>query len=138
MREAVWALNITVNDLGYSPFRLVHGRDAIVPIELTLDSYQVIMSKDEWTTDELLEFRMLQMKGLVEELKQARQSRDEIREKWKEFHDRHANRHKETITVGNLVLVYDSTLETTYSRKLDYRWMGPYKVRKIGKRGHII
>ncbi|CAG8605347.1 697_t:CDS:2 [Ambispora leptoticha] len=38
--------------------------------------------------------------------------------------------------LNDLVLVYDSTLDTT-SRKLDYRWMGPYQVRKIRKYGQV-
>ncbi|CAG8713215.1 3415_t:CDS:2, partial [Scutellospora calospora] len=46
LHKALWAINITVNDLGYSPFQLVYGRDAVTPIELTLESYQVIIAKD--------------------------------------------------------------------------------------------
>ncbi|CAG8646030.1 3855_t:CDS:1, partial [Ambispora leptoticha] len=136
LRAAIWALNVTVSELGYSPFRLIYGRDAIMPVELTLESYQVFMAKQGWNTDELLAFRTLQIKGLVTELKEAKANRDELHERWKKFHDRHANENKEKIEIGDLVLVYDSTLDNT-PRKLDYRWVGPYVVRRVGQNGHL-
>ncbi|RIB00406.1 hypothetical protein C2G38_1994333, partial [Gigaspora rosea] len=133
LREALWAINITVNELGYSPFWLVYGCDAVTSIELTIESYQIIVAKRKWTTDELIEFRMMQMKNF-------------------EFHDRYADKHKKPIEVRDHVslleddsvslvfldpqyeLVYDSTLDNS-PRKFDYRWNGPYVVKRIGNHG---
>ncbi|CAG8628461.1 14032_t:CDS:2, partial [Ambispora leptoticha] len=135
VRSAIWAVNTTVGDLGYSPFRLVYGRDAIMPIELVMESYHTYVMRSQWTTDELLEYRTLQIKGLASDLDKARTSRDELKWRWKEFHDRWA-KEREPIDIGDLVLIYDSTLDTC-SRKLDYRWVGPYRVTKIGTHGQF-
>ncbi|CAG8823626.1 19748_t:CDS:2, partial [Cetraspora pellucida] len=45
IRSAIWAINIMVNDLGYSPFHLVYGCDAITLVQLMLESYQVYLSE---------------------------------------------------------------------------------------------
>ncbi|CAG8733115.1 4309_t:CDS:2, partial [Ambispora leptoticha] len=101
VRSTIWAINITVSDLGYSPFRLVYRRDA----------------------------------GLVVDLKRAQIEKDELKYQWKELHDKKA-RVKETYQIEDLVLVYNSMLDMSL-RKLDYRWMGPYRVRSVGNYGQV-
>ncbi|CAG8478734.1 1148_t:CDS:2, partial [Scutellospora calospora] len=98
---------------------LVYSYDAKIPIELTLESYQVMMTKQKWTTDKLLEFQIKQIKGLIYELNKAQKKKDV---------------NKEPIGVGDLMLVYDSTLDNSL-RKFDYRWNRLYVVKEIGKHG---
>ncbi|CAG8620264.1 3693_t:CDS:10, partial [Ambispora leptoticha] len=83
-QNAIWAINTTVGDLGYSPFRLVYGRDAIMLIELVMESYHTYVLRSQWTTNELLEYRSLQIKGLVGDLKNVQTNRDELKWQWKE------------------------------------------------------
>ncbi|CAG8458481.1 2038_t:CDS:2, partial [Scutellospora calospora] len=52
------------------------------------------------------------------------------------FHDRHSVKNKESIGVGDFVLVYDSTLDNS-PKKFDYRWNGPYIVRKVGSHNQL-
>lgn len=85
LREAVWAINIMVREIGYSPFHLVYGRDAVTPVELMIDTYQMFVMKMSWTTEELLEYRALQIKNLSYELENVQVNWDEIRERWKLF-----------------------------------------------------
>ncbi|CAG8684769.1 9471_t:CDS:2, partial [Ambispora leptoticha] len=75
-------------------------------------------TRKERTTDELLEYRMKQIKEMGEDLRNAQLEKDEIRQKWKEIHDRKA-KVKETYLVGDLVLVYDSTHGQVYVNELD-------------------
>ncbi|RIB29669.1 hypothetical protein C2G38_2154772 [Gigaspora rosea] len=82
LHDVVWAINITVGELGYSPFRLVYGWDAVAPVELTIETYQTFVIKKSWMTKELLEFCALQMKNLVHELKEVQVNRDELKERW--------------------------------------------------------
>ncbi|CAG8537500.1 6110_t:CDS:2 [Scutellospora calospora] len=102
-------------ELGYSPFRLVYGRDAITPLELTIETYQTFVTKKFWTTEELLEFRTLQMKNLSYELKEVQVNRDELREQWKYFHDQHSNL-KEKIDIDELVLLDGTELRDPITR----------------------
>ncbi|GBG59210.1 hypothetical protein CBR_g32226 [Chara braunii] len=49
--------------------------------------------------------------------------------------DKMARVRKEPLKVGDVVLLYDSSLEKQWSRKLDKRWLGPYRVARSGEHG---
>ncbi|GBG72907.1 hypothetical protein CBR_g12627 [Chara braunii] len=49
--------------------------------------------------------------------------------------DQMARVRKEPLAVGDVVLLYDSSLEKQWSRKLDKRWMGPYRILRCGEFG---
>ena len=54
----------------------------------------------------------------------------------KYYFDRSHRLRTHALEVGDLVLMWDSILEGSHSRKLDDRWKGPYRITKVGKTGY--
>jgi len=49
----------------------------------------------------------------------------------------HKNRWErvQTIEIGDMVLLYNSSLDKQWSQKLKNKWLGPYTIREIGETG---
>ncbi|GBG65875.1 hypothetical protein CBR_g54167 [Chara braunii] len=62
---------------------------------------------------------------------QVARSRMDDKARW----DQSARVRKVPLTVGDVVLLYDSSLEKQWSRKLDKRWLGPYRIIRVGDFG---
>src|SRR5271170_7842804 len=59
---ALWADRISVRrSTGYSAFRLVYGRDCVMPVELSLPTWSLSDWERLRTREEMLEARMMQM-----------------------------------------------------------------------------
>ena len=125
LEPLAFAYRTSVNDsTGYSPFYLMHGRDAMLPLDAMLN----LKTQDSLEGD------------YVEELsKKIKKAFDVTRQQqyaaYVENYERIQNRQKQDYTKGDLVLVYkksekESRLEIagvkkSLPSKWKYRWVGP-------------
>ncbi|GBG72081.1 hypothetical protein CBR_g11015 [Chara braunii] len=82
------------------------------------------------TFEELLDLRARQIGAIEDRIEEAASRTADSRTKDKFRWDKMARVRKEPLKVGDVVLLYDSSLEKQWSRKLDKRWLGPYRVTR--------
>ena len=125
---------------GYTPFYMVYGREAVFPVETEFASWRTL----NWDTvkpgdhDELLMLRARQIEmrdlGMVE----AQHSKNRRREVAKEWFDQKHSIRKEPLNTGDFVLMYDIrdiNVAMDKSKKLYWRWLGPFVVREVQPQG---
>ncbi|GBG61832.1 hypothetical protein CBR_g23788 [Chara braunii] len=136
LRVAFFVDNITVRrSTGYAPATLWYGRHATFPIESFLRTWRRQNLETELTFEELLDLRARQIGTIEDHIEGAANRLAGNRAQDKYRWDQMARVRKEPLKVGDIVLLYDSSLEKQWSRKLDKRWLGPYKVAKVGEYG---
>jgi hypothetical protein len=128
---------------GKTPFWVVYGREAVLPIELKFRTWRILEWEKVKNQDraELLALRTRQLLGRDEDLEEVRLRKQRKRMEGKEAFDRTHQIRQEEIKEGDLVLRHDSIAEIDMSRnrKLSYKWLGPYRVRKaIPEKGTYI
>ncbi|GBG78454.1 hypothetical protein CBR_g26484 [Chara braunii] len=87
------------------------------------------------TFEELVDLRARQIDTIEDRIEEAASRTTDSRTKDKFQWDKMAMVRKEPLKVGEVVLLYDSSLEKQWSRKLDKRWLGPYRVTRCGEHG---
>jgi len=136
LQSALWADRITVRkSRGYSPFFLLYGHHAMLPVELDLSSWYGFQWRYPMTTVELIATRMKQLERRDIDLKAATETLNQARIKSKEYFDKRRNYRPQAIKVGDFVLLYESHLETRISRKFVNLWTGPYIVQEVREDG---
>jgi transposase InsO family protein len=130
--HALWADRITVKrSTGYSPYRLVFGKDSVIPVESDLTTWEKLNWTYPMTTAQLLENPIAQVARLDETRSHAHENLANSRELTKQYFDRTRNVRKSSLHVGDIVLLFDSTLTTAHHRKLDNYWLGPYRTYRV-------
>ena len=128
----IWADRITTRaSTGYSPFRLVFGQDCVLPVELTAYSWAYINWINVKTTAELLAARAKQLERKEIEVQNALENIRANRIANKRRFDKNRRIRKEKLEIGDMVLLHNTSFEKQWSKKLDNRWLGPYKIRQI-------
>ncbi|GBG84672.1 hypothetical protein CBR_g39047 [Chara braunii] len=136
LRAAIFVESITVKrTTGYTPVTLWFGRHATFPIESFLTTWQKQDMKAMLSTEELLDLRARQIQAAKERVVEAVTSTADSRRADKVRWDKQSRVRKKPLEVGDIVLLYDSSLEKQWSRKLDNRWMGPYRIIKKTEHG---
>ncbi|GBG80610.1 GT2-family glycosyltransferase [Chara braunii] len=135
LRAAFFVENVTVKTTKYVPATLWYGRHATFPIESFMKTWRRQDLEANLSFEELLDIRARQVGAAEERLREAagqvERSRMEDKMRW----DQMARVRKSSLAVGDVVLLYDSSLEKQWSRKLDKRWMGPYRILRCGEFG---
>ena len=130
----MWADRITVrHSTGYTPFELVYGRDALLPIDLQLESWNLIdWDHDVRDRESLLLARMKQLDSRNVKEAQAAINQKNSRLANKAWFDSHKRIRHERLKVGDLVLLFNSaTAKVRISKyKLTDKWRGPYRIWK--------
>ncbi|HVH96324.1 MAG TPA: DDE-type integrase/transposase/recombinase, partial [Bacillus sp. (in: firmicutes)] len=102
---------------GFTPFQLIYGRQAILPIELKVSTYR----KEEMDallgrTKEIIEnndsLKAQQRIKLLQEKRKQTQNSDRFR-------------------IGDKVLLHQTHLENNFSAKLEAKWIGPYFIHEV-------
>lgn len=129
---AMFADRVTISSVtGYSPYRLLHGVDPVLPFDLTEATLLVEGFYSGMSTEELLVLRIRQLNKLDEDIAQAARALIKARFRSKQqFNRRYIHRlQKEEYKPGELVLVQNSSREMHVNRwKTHPRYVGPYEV----------
>jgi hypothetical protein len=115
---------------GKTPFWVVYGREAILPIELKFRTWRVLEWEKVRDRAELLVLRTRQLLCWDEDLEEVHLRKQRKRMEGKEAFDQTRQIRQTEIKEGDLVLKHDSITEMDMlrSRKLLYKWLGPYRV----------
>ncbi|GBG81471.1 hypothetical protein CBR_g32461 [Chara braunii] len=136
LRIAFFVDNITVRrSTGYTLATLWYVRHATFPIESFLKTWRRQNLETNLTFEELIDSRARQIDAIEGRIEEAASMVADNRTKDKFRWDKMARVRKEPLKVGDIVLLYDSSLEKQWSRKLDKRWLGPYRVTRSGEHG---
>ncbi|GBG90057.1 hypothetical protein CBR_g50150 [Chara braunii] len=106
---------------------------AMFPIESFLKTWRRQDLETDLTFEELLDLRARQIGAIEDRIEEAASRTADSRTKDNFRWDKMARVRKELLKVGDVVLLYDSSLEKQWSRKLE--WLGPYRVTKCGEHG---
>lgn len=125
LHSAMWAYRVAYKTvLGTTPFNMVYGLNAILPIEFLLPTLRVAQQL-EWTGHELSN-RLDDLEKLGETRLRAVAAIYAQKRRMKEFHDRHVK--SKEFSPGDYVLVYTLKQKT---KKLKKRGMGPFVIHSI-------
>jgi hypothetical protein len=129
IKHALWADRITKKAAtGKSPFELVYGMEARLPVHLSLPTYGSV--QDSSTDQNAFQNRVHQIIELDEVRRKAYDQTCRNQSKVKKAFDLSA-RHRD-FTVGDTVLLWDKGREKPGKHgKFDSLWLGPYLIREI-------
>jgi hypothetical protein len=136
---ALWADRISVRrPTGYSAFRLLYGRDCILPVELAVSSWSTVDWGDVRSREDLLAARMKQLDEKTLEQSRAAERLKRARMGNKRYFDAHKRLRsaKQQIRIGDLVLLHNTSIETSHNVKLEDQWTGPYRIWEVAETGY--
>ncbi|GBG81454.1 hypothetical protein CBR_g32445 [Chara braunii] len=111
LRVAFFVDNITIRrSTGYAPATLWYGRHATFPIESFLKTWRRQDLEIDLTFEELLDLRARQIGAIEDRIEEAASRTADSRTKDKFRWDKKARVRKEPLKVGDVVLLYDSSL----------------------------
>ena len=109
---------------GFTPFQLLYGRQAKLPVDLKVATYQ----KMPVNYDEALTRRACEI------INRMNNEQIKARENIEKGQEQQKSRHKEKSTklkIGDKVLVHRTNLQTNFSAKLEEKWIGPYYIHDV-------
>jgi hypothetical protein len=109
---------------------LVYGRECLLPVELMIESWQTVDWEAVESREDLILARMQQLDHCrVFETIAAANLRNS-RKANKIYFDEHHRRwpHDEQLREGDLVLLFNSSLQRNRHTKLNDNWRGPYRI----------
>lgn len=118
---------------GRTPFWLEHGYEATLPVELQFPTWRVLNWHGVKSRADLLLLREKQIQARDQDLEGTVARYRRKRQEAKEWTDDHRRLRKEPIPVGRLVLVWDERryINMSVDAKLQYRWIGPFRVSSV-------
>ena len=129
---ALWAYRTNVKTTtGFSPFQLIHGMEAITPIECKIPSLQIIVHVLPDMTE--LEERLLHLEHLDEQCRDALTANQAHKNRVKSQYDKMVK--PRVFSKGELVLLWDQDKEPLGAGKFKAMWLGPYVVSKVLSKG---
>ena len=114
---------------GYLAYELLYGRKPVLPVDIEMLTY---LSIDWWkvkSSTDLVVARaeqLLRREEMVE--KAAKRLRDSRAKSVRYWDKRCAHRLRDPLRKGDLVLLYNRSLETQWGKLFANRWNGPYRV----------
>ncbi|GBG69697.1 hypothetical protein CBR_g4528 [Chara braunii] len=134
LRHAVFAENMTPKrTTGCIPAKLWYGREIDFSVEALVPTRNKLEDDPHLTTEQLIEARCEQAARNEEALEGIAHKVLDSRMKDKTRWDQLKNIRKEPLQVGEMVLVRNSALETTWSGQLGRQFKGPCRIaRKLG------
>ncbi|KAK1913548.1 hypothetical protein P3342_005485 [Pyrenophora teres f. teres] len=141
LANVLWADRTTVKrSTQETPAYLVSGREHILPVELSIPTWQTLPWSEVKDTPTLLAMRAQQFQRRDERFQEAINRTVRLRQENKDYFDDAKVLRKEPLAVGDLVLLRDSFHETDRSTLTKFlpKWTGPFRIAKpIRKDGTI-
>jgi hypothetical protein len=135
---ALWADRITVKrSTGESPVYLISGKEHVLPIELSIPTWQTLEWDTVRTSEELVAMRAESLRKRDVRLQESIARTVRLRQEGKEWWDNSKSIRSTPLEPGDLVLVRDTWTDINMSRsmKLQPKWRGPYRVTKVWGNG---
>jgi hypothetical protein len=130
----VWDYMTTCNKLiGHTRFRLVYGKEAMVPLEFSIPSLRV-EAITNITKRGTVQERLIQLMEMEEEMILVVFHHEVQKVTDKSWHDRHIK--KTIFKEGDLVLLYDNKF-LQHPSKFRMHWLGPYEVNIVTDGGSV-
>lgn len=125
----LWADQSTVRtSTGLTPYYICCGSEPVLPIELEIPTWRILPWDEVHSTADLLAMRARQLQRRDDDLEEATLHLQRMRLEGKERHDLKYGIRDEELAVGSIVLLHDTTREKDMSRKLFFKWLGPYRI----------
>ena len=104
----------------FSPFKLIYGRKCLLPIEVIFSTWQIVVSHEPRTTQELINLRVAQLNQSSFDRDLAIESHKKRRLSNKAWFNKSKRLHPETAIIyeKDLVLLHDTKLDNQYTDKL--------------------
>ncbi|MCO5607624.1 hypothetical protein L7F22_061821 [Adiantum nelumboides] len=124
---ALWAYRSSFKtSLGYTPFHLVYGQEALLPIEVELASLRVLKAHQEDNQEKQVKKRIIDLEKLgLDQESTVEYYATQAEKKRKKFN---RNLVKKGIKESFLVLKYDNRLDRRKNGKFLLKWEGPFVV----------
>jgi hypothetical protein len=135
--SALWAYRTSINTAtDFSPFQLIYGLEAILPIECQIRSLKLAVHLFPDTS--MLEECLLHLKQLDEKQHDATLANKAHKQRVKCQYDRSIR--PRIFFEGDLVLVYDQDKDPLGASKFKPMWFGPFIVKEVLKKGayHLV
>ena len=125
---ALWAYRTTFKvTTKQTPFALVYGVEAILPIEIEIPSLRIAID-DRWPVSKSIYDRVLMLEGLDETRRLSAQHIETAQRRKKAAFDKS---HKpRTLTPGTMVMLQDGK-KLEFPGKFDAIWLGPYWIMNV-------
>eukprot|EP00253_Pinus_taeda_P036128 PITA_36128 len=122
---------VNMDATGFTPFQLVYGLEATLPIECEIPSLKIAIELLPNTT--LVEERVLYLERLDETRRLASLAIEAQKKRVKTHFDNTVN--PRSFIEGDLVLLYDQANDKLGAGKLEPMWHGPYIVKIVLQKG---
>jgi hypothetical protein len=135
--SALWAYRMSVKTAtGFSPFQIVYGLEAFLPIECQIPSLKLVVQLLPDTSP--LEERLVHLEKLDEQCHDVSLANEAHKHKVKCQYDRSV--HPRVFSEGDLVLVYDQDKDPLGAGKFKPMWFRPFIVKEVLKKGtyHLV
>lgn len=136
--QALWADRVTVKrSTGETPACLIGGKEHVLPIELSLPTWQTLPWEQVTDTPSLLAMRAEQFRKRDVHLQEAIDRTIRLRHQNKEYFDDAKRIRSDQLAIGDLVLLRDSPADADMSTIANFRpkWRGPYRISFVGSKG---
>ena len=130
--SALWAYRTSVRNVtGFTPFLLVYGLKAVLPIQCEISSHKLTVNLLLETSEEEAHFLELIQ---LDETRHDTALDNEAHKKWvKAQFDKNVK--PRVFSEGDLVLLYDQESDKLGAGKFQSLWMGPYIVKQVLENG---
>ena len=133
LTTALWAYRTSFKvSTQFTPFHLVYGQEALLPIEVEIPSYQLLIKAKEGPQErwerrlaDLHKLEASRDEAICHYIRQATKRKDKFNKQLKD----------KGLKEKMLVLRYDSQLDNHYDAKFSPRWEGPFIIYHKYKNG---
>eukprot|EP00253_Pinus_taeda_P024275 PITA_24275 len=130
--QTLWAYRTLVrNATGFTPFQLVYGLEAILPVQCEILSLKLVVDLLPGTSEE--EARFLELIQLDETRHDAASANEAHKKRVKALLDKNVK--PRVFSEGDLVLLYNQESDKLGAGKFKSLWMGPYIVKRVLEKG---
>jgi hypothetical protein len=132
--SALWAYRTAYKvTTQFTPFQLVYGQEAILPIEFEIPSLRVAI-ENRLGDEDSLKVRLYALEALNEKRHDAHLHTYAMQVRHKSYYD--SKLRPKQFKEGDLVLLYDSRF-FKFPGKLQIHWLGPYEVMDVNPNGSL-